>query len=293
MKIGIFDSGIGGVTVLHTALRLLPTPEYLFYADTGNAPYGTKTSAEVEGFADGIVRFFLAQGAEAVVIACNTATSVAAASLRKTYDLPIVGMEPAVKPALHLPAKRAVLPQNGEARTAGDPGAVTGDRVLVLATPLTLREEKLKNLLTRVDTEKRVDVLALPQLVTFAEEGRFEDASVTDYLTQALSPYDPADYCAVVPGCTHFLYFLPQLKNLFPEGTAFVDGNEGTIRQLAHVTGLACGETPLTKERLLEAAKERVTFYASGVPEPAEKREAYYALLSRYHAVQERFHSAV
>ena len=131
MKIGIFDSGIGGLSVLHQAMQLLPDEEFIYYADEQHVPYGEKTSEEILGYVDEIISFMISQGVEAIVIACNTATSVAAKIMREKYDLPIIGMEPAVKQAID---------------TYGDT-----NRVLVVATPITVKGKKIMELVERVD----------------------------------------------------------------------------------------------------------------------------------------------
>lgn len=215
-KVGIFDSGIGGLTVLHQALRDLPGEEYIYYADTDHVPYGRHTRQEVAAYTEEAVAFLAGQGVKAIVIACNTATSAAIAGLRARYTLPIVGMEPAVKPAV------ALHP---------------GKRVLVTATPVTVREEKLRDLLFQVDKNRVVDTLALPELVTFAERGEFTSPQVTAYLRAALAPYPLADYSALVLGCTHFNYFKDTFSALLPPGTALIDGSQGTIRRLAALLG--------------------------------------------------------
>ena len=125
MKIGFFDSGIGGLTVLSEALKRLPNHEYLYYADTVHAPYGPKPKEEVREYVFKAIEFLVNEGAQIIVIACNTATSIAVSELRQKYSIPIIGMEPAVKPAI----------ESVENSTK---------RVLVTATPLTLKEEKLK-----------------------------------------------------------------------------------------------------------------------------------------------------
>ena len=237
-RIGFFDSGVGGITVLHEAMRMLEAPEYLYYMDTAHVPYGTKTAEEIRAYAADIVSFLREKGADLIVIACNTATSAAAAALRERFDLPIVGMEPAVKPAL------ALTPEEGR------------DRVLVLATPLTLLEQKLQDLIARYDAAHRVDLLALPELVTFAEEGQFDTEAVRAYLCESLRETETERYRAVVPGCTHFRYFLPLLKERFPEGTAFIDGTEGTVRRIAELLQLPLAERA--------PAPAKVTYYDSG-----------------------------
>lgn len=258
--IGIFDSGIGGISVLQEAVRMLPEPEYLYYADTEHVPYGTRSVEEIQGYAVHITRFLLEKGAECIVVACNTATSAAVELLREQFAVPIIGMEPAVKPAL-------LQVPDTEGRT----------RVLLLATPLTLREEKLARLLQRYDTGHLVDMLALPFLVTMAEEGRFDEEEVSDGLRRALRDIEPARYKAVVPGCTHFHYFLPELMRLFPEGTCIADGNEGTVRRLSQLTGLILSEGAEEAD-----VTKRTSFFFSGRQVRGEEE------LSRIRALAER-----
>ncbi|MBQ6733688.1 MAG: glutamate racemase [Lachnospiraceae bacterium] len=236
-RIGVFDSGAGGITVLHEAMRMLQAPEYLYYMDRAHVPYGTKTVEEITRYAKEAVSFLRGEGADLVVLACNTATSAAANTLRAAFDFPIVGMEPAVKPAL-------ALSPEGER-----------ERVLVLATPLTLKEKKLADLVARFDAAHRVDLLAMPRLVSFAEEGRFDTGEVRAYLEETLRETERERYRAVVPGCTHFLYFLPLLKELFPAETAWIDGTEGTVRRIAELLGLPAEGRALTGE---------VTYYDAG-----------------------------
>lgn len=233
MKIGIFDSGIGGITVLHQAALSLPREQYLYFADVDHVPYGVKTKEEIVHYADDAVGFLVQQGAKAVVVACNTATSVAIAALRKKYPVPILGMEPAVKPAV----------QHND-----------GKRVMVIATPVTVREKKLKNLLARFDEEHRVDLLALPRLVSFAERGEFETEALKDYLKQEFSPFDLSNYSALVLGCTHFNFFKDSFHKLFPNGVDLIDGSAGTVNHLKEV---------LQKQDLLENQSFRVDYYLS------------------------------
>ena len=151
MKIGIFDSGIGGLSVLHQALKIMPEHQYIYYADEKNVPYGEKTKEQVIGYVDEIIQFMIDHGVEAIVIACNTATSAAVKIMREKYTIPIIGMEPAVKKAIDL----------------------YGDyRVLVCATPITVNGKKMHDLVDRVDKKNLVDLVALPQLVRFARKTR-------------------------------------------------------------------------------------------------------------------------
>ena len=218
MKIGIFDSGIGGVSVLHEAVKLLPDEEYFFYADVDHVPYGVKTSEQVKEYVDQIIRELISMDVDAVVIACNTATSVAAKYVRAKYDLPIIGMEPAVKPAVE--------------------AASAESRVLVMATPITIRENKLHTLLEKVDKEHRVDLLSMPGFVRMAESELFDGEEVDGYIEEQMAVLDKNLYTEVVLGCTHFNYFKPALKKFFGEGVELIDGNYGTVKHMAEVLGL-------------------------------------------------------
>ena len=223
MKIGIFDSGIGGLSVLHEAYHYLPEQNYIFYADTEHVPYGLKTPEQILSYSIGITEFLLDKGAEAIVVACNTATSVAIKELRKRYNIPILGMEPAVKPAVEGTEKK---------------------RIMVIATPVTIREDKLKDLLHRVDEQHRVDLLPMPRLVEFAERAEFDSEEVLDYIKEQFEPYNMEEYCALVLGCTHFNYFKPAYRQIFGNDTLLIDGNHGTVRHLAEVLGLELSKTP-------------------------------------------------
>ncbi len=211
MKIAFFDSGIGGLSVLHHAMRVLPNESFVFFADEDHVPYGTKTREEVMGFVDEAFGFLTGLGVDAIVVACNTATSVAVQEMRSRYDIPIIGMEPAAKRALDLYGNR---------------------RVLVTATPITVKGRKLRLLMENVDKHKLVDLLPLPRLVEFAEKQEFDSEAVREYLAHAFSSYDFSEYSSLVLGCTHFNYFKDVMRSLLPEHVKFVDGNEGTVKEL-------------------------------------------------------------
>ena len=246
MNIGFFDSGIGGLTVLAEARGRLPGVDCLYFADTASVPYGDKPREVVRQCVFRGVAFMVAQGIEALVVACYTATSVAIEDLRQTYTFPIIGMEPAVKPALQLTQ-------------------ATAQRVLVLATDMTLREDKFHRLVDRIDEEARVDYLSLQGLVTLAEAFNFDPAAVDPYLARATAHLDLSAYGAVVLGCTHFPYFRPHLARLFPAGTPFVDGNRGTINNL-------CAQL---QGRLPELGAGAVSYFESGQHAAAGRFERY------------------
>jgi glutamate racemase len=177
MTIGFFDSGVGGITVLRDALQALPNSDFSYYADTDNVPYGPKTPAQVKEYVMNAADFLIGRGVGVLVIACNTATSVAIEDLRRKYAIPIIGMEPAIKPAV----------ENHKDK-----------RILVTATALALKLDKLKKLITRLDAADIVDLLPLPGLVQFAEDMIFDEKTVLPYLQEEFARFDRTQYQAVV-----------------------------------------------------------------------------------------------
>lgn len=208
--VGVFDSGVGGISVLGELRRQLPHERFLYYGDTAHAPYGTKSREEVLGYVRQVMAHLLQQDVKAVVIACNTATSVAAKELRAQYELPIIGMEPALKPAHELRRDGAIL---------------------VLATPMTLSLPKFEHLMALYG-EGAVP-LPCPGLMELVEQERFEDARA--YLDKRLGVFDMRRVDAVVLGCTHYVFLRPLLERMLPASVAVLDGNVGTARQLGRV----------------------------------------------------------
>ncbi|MHA7967762.1 glutamate racemase [Paenibacillus sp. CAU 1782] len=254
MRIGFFDSGIGGITVLHQAVKLLPKEDYLFYADTANVPYGEKTREEVRQCMIDAVDFIARQHVKALVIACNTATSIVIEELRQRYDFPILGIEPAVKPAIE--------------KWEGN-----RKKVLVLATNLTLKEKKYNELVERLDHGEIVHSLPLPGLVQLAENFRFDQDEVVAYLKRELSRLDVTQYGTVVLGCTHFPYFETALAAVFPEGTDFISGSVGTAKQLKRI---------LEAKGQINQGTGDIEFFRSGVKvEDAAALSRYLALFDR------------
>ena len=259
MKIAVFDSGMGGLSVLHHAMKVLPHEQFVFYADEDHVPYGTKSTAEVQKFVGEAFDFLLKQDVKAIVVACNTATSVAVAEMRRRYDLPIIGMEPAAKKALDM---------DGE------------HRVLVVATPVTVKGNKMKVLIEHVDKQHLVDLHPLPRLVEYAEQQEFNSQAVLDYLGRELSPYDFSEYSSLVLGCTHFNYFKDTFRELLPEHVSLVDGNAGTVRELIR---------RLKERNLLEKQTPSIEYYYSGRrvqdKEELHRLESYLQRLGCMHAL--------
>ncbi len=209
--VGVFDSGVGGISVLSALRAELPGEDYIYYGDTLHAPYGTRSSDEVCELAENVFLHLAGKGCKAVVIACNTATAAAAAYLREKYSgYPILGMEPALKPA-------ALHREHGS--------------ILVLATPTTLRLGKFRHLMDQYG-EAAVPV-PCPGLMELVEKQ--DRAEQEAYLKRLLDPWSAEPIDAVVLGCTHYTFLIPILRRILPASVKLYDGNAGTARQLRRV----------------------------------------------------------
>ena len=254
--IGVFDSGYGGISVLAAAVSLMPREHYIYLGDNLRAPYGALPEDRIMAYTREGVRVLIDMDCKAIVIACNTATSVAAAALRREIALPIVAMEPALKPA-------SMIEEDG--------------RVLVLATKVTLKLDKFKRLM---DSYGRDAVpIPSPKLVTAVEAGHWEGAQIDALLDEYLSPHLHEPVKAVVLGCTHFVFLEKALRAYLPAHIRLIDGNEGTARQL---------KKRLTQAQLLcgtqDASRgEHVRFYSTKTdPETLSRMQTLYQLaLSR------------
>lgn len=226
--IGVFDSGLGGISVVRQIVQDMPHERVLYFGDSANAPYGTKTPQEVRRLSFDIMERFMSQGVKAVVIACNTATSAAVNALRDHYDIPIIGMEPALKVAC----------DRGDT-AAGDgtaPARHMPQHVIVAATPLTLREHKFAALMDRFKANNMISPQPCPDLVEIVESGRLCDHDlVMRTLHRYFDGYDLPSIDSVVLGCTHFVFYRDYFRELLPERAAVIDGNEGTVRHLGVV----------------------------------------------------------
>ena len=209
--VGVFDSGVGGISVLRALVRELPHEDFRFFGDSANAPYGEKTEDQVFELSRSIVERFLADGAKAIVIACNTATSVSAARLRAAHaDVPIVGIEPALKPA----AK-----------------ALPNGRVLVMATEVTLRLDKYHELARTWGGGCDVISVPCPGLAARIERGDLDAPDLEEMVRGFVGEY-AGTVDAVVLGCTHYPFVRRQIARVLGGGVRFFDGGEGTARQL-------------------------------------------------------------
>lgn len=210
--IGFFDSGVGGISVMKRAIELMPNENYIYYGDSKNAPYGVKSVNEVKELTHKAVDFLLDKGCKAIVIACNTATSAAVNSLRKTYkDIPIIGIEPALKPAV-------------ESGKAG--------KIIIMATNMTLSEVKFKNLMHKYEEEKEIIPLPMPGLVEFIENGVLEGQELTEFLKDKLKPYNNSKISTIVLGCTHYPFARDTISKIVSDNVDIIDGSLGTSKEL-------------------------------------------------------------
>jgi len=236
--IGVFDSGVGGLSVLNEIHSLLPAESLLFVADCGNIPYGEKTPEFIRQRCVTIAEFFHQQGAKALVLACNTATVAGVAELRERYpDWPIVGMEPAVKPA-----------------AAATRSGVVG----VLATTGTLQSAKFAALLDRFAGDVRVVTQPCPGLVELIETGDLLSPTIRNLLHSYVQPLLAAGCDTIILGCTHYPFLRPLLSQLLPESIILIDTGSAVARQLQRL---------LTQHDLLASGPAReAQFWSSADP---------------------------
>lgn len=209
--IGVFDSGVGGVSVLRDLVRLLPRERFIYYGDNKNAPYGTRSEEEIRALSLDVANWLLSRDIKAMLVACNTATSAAIQTLRERLSIPVVGMEPALKPAYELHAD---------------------GKILVLATPATLRQAKFHRLYERYG--EHAVALPCPELVEFVESGRCEGDEIDAYLARRFADVQGEKLAAAVLGCTHFSFLKKALGKALP-GVPLLDGNEGSARRLEYL----------------------------------------------------------
>ncbi len=229
-SIGVFDSGVGGISVLRELVKAMPNENFIYYGDSKNAPYGTKTLEEVRTLTRNHAIELFDRGAKGLVVACNTATSAAVRVLREEFcKIPIVGIEPAVKPAATF---------------------MEHPRVLVMATPMTIREEKLKKLIAKYESLGEIISLPCPGLMNFVERGDLDGEDLMKYLTELLFEYQKNPVDAVVLGCTHYPFVKNAVVKVLGKNVKIFDGGEGTAREmrrrLTEAELLTTQETPGT-----------------------------------------------
>lgn len=212
--IAVFDSGVGGISVLRQLRKHMPNERYLYFGDSANAPYGTKSSQEVQRLAMAVAGRLVAQGVKALVVACNTATAVAIDILREAYpDLIVVGIEPALK-------------------VGAD--KYPGGHIGVMATPVTLEGEKFHRLLERFTGLCRVSLISAPGLADLVEMGEQNGPKGEALLRTLLEPYR-GKLDALVLGCTHYPFAQEMIQKVLGSEMELLDGGEGTAAQTMHL----------------------------------------------------------
>lgn len=237
--VGIFDSGMGGVSLLRDALIELPYENYIYYGDNLNAPYGDRSEDEILELTSKAADFLLEHGVKALVLACNTATSAAINILREKLDVPVVSVEPAIKPACE---------------AAGE------GKVFMLATAATTKLARYRRLLSRMPDPSRVINIGLSGVVARVERGELGIDAYDDILDEYLAPFLGEKADAVVLGCTHYIFIHDAVEAYFKKHFAgecrIYDGNRATARQLRRV---------LERSELINPYGEgRAEFFTSG-----------------------------
>ena len=274
IKIGVFDSGEGGLSVLKEITRLLPEAEYIYYSDNAHCPYGEKSPEYIQERARAITERLLKEGADVIVVACNTATAAAISVLRAEYSdassqevrdkvqeltagrhghIDFIGMEPAVKPA-----------------ALGTKTGVVG----VLATAGTLKGSKYLKTKESVDDQVNVVEHIGRGFVELVEEGRLSGSEAEDVVKASLRPLLSAGADIIVLGCTHYPFLLPVLQKVAGPDIRFIDPAPAVARQLVHVLErdgmLSAGEASSALARNASAvpSSPHVKLLSSGDPEP-------------------------
>ena len=235
--VGVFDSGVGGLSVLREIRLRLPRESLLYLADSGHVPYGEKSPEFIRERCRSIAEFLLGQGAKALVLACNTATAAGIAELRERYpQIPLVGMEPAVKPAAR---------------------ATRSGVVGVLATTGTLKSARFAALLDRFASDVRVVTQPCPGLVECIEAGELQAPATRALLETFVQPLLAQGCDTLILGCTHYPFLRPLLAEMVPPGITLVDTGAAVARQL---------EAVLTARNQLADGESGTRFWSSGDP---------------------------
>ncbi len=216
--IGLYDSGLGGISVLKEAIALMPNENYIYYGDSANAPYGIKDEETVRGLSMACGNFLYGKDVKMIIIACNTATSIVVKNMREAYNIPIISMEPAIKPA-------------AEKYMEGD--------ILVLATPATLKQKRYEELVLRLELNNRIINVPCEKLAGLIEKGDVHSNSINDYLAEKFSAYTDNNICAIVLGCTHYTFISKEIeevaKKVLTGSCEIFNGVQGTVRHAKNI----------------------------------------------------------
>jgi glutamate racemase len=252
--IGVFDSGIGGTSIWNAIHELLPNEKTIYLADSKNAPYGQKSKEEIVALSKKNVDFLIENNCKLIVVACNTATTNAIQELRADYNIPFIGIEPAIKPAAH----------NSKTQVIG-----------ILATKGTLNSELFNKTAEMFHDTKIIEQVGYG-LVQLIEEGNLNSPEMTQLLESYLQPMIDANIDYLVLGCSHYPYLIPQIKKILPEHIQIIDSGEAVARQTKNIL--------LEKVGLSDAEKSQPVFYVNSNPAVLES-----ILNNKYEVVQKDF----
>lgn len=253
--IGVFDSGIGGTSIWNAIHELLPNEKTIYLADSKNAPYGQRTKEEIVALSKKNVDFLIENNCKLIVVACNTATTNAIIELRAEYDIPFIGIEPAIKPAA----------TNSKTQIIG-----------ILATQGTLNSE-LFNKTAEMFQHTTIIEQVGHGLVQLIEGGNLNSPEMTQLLESYLRPMIDANIDYLVLGCSHYPYLIPQIKKILPEHIQIIDSGEAVARQTQNVLREKVGFTDATK-------KGESTFYTNSNPSVLKS-----ILENKYDVIQKEF----
>ncbi len=238
-SIGVFDSGAGGLTILSALRQELPQENFVYLGDTAHCPYGTRSNNEIIDLTIQANRFFITQGVKLIVVACNTASQAALNTLRITFDLPFVGVVPAVKPAAR---------------------ATKCGRIGVAATNQAAQAAYLRQLIDDFAEGIEVYATGCPELVTLVEKGEFEGPFVDETLRHALHPLLAKEIDVLVLGCTHFPALRPAIERIVGKKVLVIDSGSAIARR----THAVLDAEGLTRPRQIEHDMGELTIFCSG-----------------------------
>ena len=255
--VGVFDSGVGGLSVLRELRAQAPAARLLYFADSAHVPYGSRSLAEVREFSFAIADFLLGQGAQALVVACNTASAAALHDLRRRVSVPVVGMEPAVKPAVEQSHSGVVA---------------------VLATPATFQGAPFASVVERFAHGVEVIAQVCPGLVEQIEAGALATAETEALLRGVIEPLLCRGIDALVLGCTHYPFVRPLIERICGPGVRVIDPAAAVARQAVRVlpasNGHAGGDGCIVYFTSGDVAQFRVALARLGLP-PGAVRAAW------------------
>ncbi|MGM0406408.1 MAG: glutamate racemase [Bacteroidota bacterium] len=234
--IGVFDSGVGGLSVWKEMIKILPFESVIYYADNKNCPYGNKSPESIIQLSSKVVDFLLTKDVKSIVVACNTATAAAIDHLRKNYTIPFIGMEPAVKPAS----------LNSKTKS-----------IAILATEGTFNGKLFRETSRKYARDVELNIEIGNDLVDIVEKGLINEQSTYNYLKQVVKPLVAKDIDHLVLGCTHFPFLIPVLQKVLPENVKIIDPAPAVAKQTFRV---------LQQKKILNQSfqKPQYDFYSSG-----------------------------